>query len=108
MPDVSSPITHGHLMRMPSLIDYVPFPTELVDPCRSRSSQPLDSLCGCHLPNYDSVLIRKGDNVVTPMGHYCTVLGVSMAGRATIAAEDGTVIAMDLDRLQKVKPKYVS
>ena len=56
----------------------------------------------------DNTGIRKGDNVVTPRGHYCTVMGVSMAGRATIRAEDGTVIAIDIAQLQKVKPKYGS
>jgi hypothetical protein len=110
MPDVSSPIsfTPGYDMRLPALVDYVPIPAALCDSAAPASDLLLDSLLDRHATGQDNPRIRKGDNVVTPRGCYCTVLGVSAAGRATIVAEDGTVVAFDVDRLQKVEPKYAS
>ena len=110
MPDVpsSSTLTHGREMRKPSLIDYIPVPPEQCDSAASRGGKQLARLFGLATSNHDLSVVRKGDSVVTPAGHYCTVLGVSMLGRATILAEDGTVLAMDIDRLQKVQPKYAS
>jgi hypothetical protein len=50
--------------------------------------------------------ISRGDIVLTPQGITCTVMGVSMAGRATIRDEAGVVIAIEVDQLQKVDPAY--
>ena len=49
---------------------------------------------------------ERGDIVITPQGQTCIVMGVSMAGRATIRAEDDTVIAIHIDELRKVAPSF--
>lgn len=50
--------------------------------------------------------IKKGDVVSDSKGQAGTVLGVSLAGRATVRREaDGEVIALDVKELQKIQPK---
>jgi hypothetical protein len=51
--------------------------------------------------------IKKGDRVITPQGEACTVLGLSMAGRATIVADDGKVIAIDAELLQVIERTFL-
>ena len=51
--------------------------------------------------------IQKGDCVITPQGETCTVLGLSMAGRATILAADRTVIAIDSHLLKLIERTYL-
>jgi hypothetical protein len=50
--------------------------------------------------------LQRGDLVLTPLDQTCTVLGISMAGRATIRDEQGTVIAINIDQLRKIAPSY--
>ena len=48
--------------------------------------------------------IRKGDIVKAPDGQSGEVMGVSMAGRATVRLKSGEVIAIHAEELQKTEP----
>ena len=52
--------------------------------------------------------IKKGDIVADPKGQSGTVMGVSFAGRATVRLESGVVIAIDVQEIKKIVPKYHS